>query len=192
MRFVFVMTLSIAAVSTVHAQPTSAYYGLSYGQFNYAEADGTGTEIVSGDTDSYRLVVGYQFTENLSFEGGWGQTSTLRDSTFLDIGFPFGVVPLNFEYETDILTVRFLGVLPFDNGITLLGGLGYAEMDQEINVEYVGVVQGSADIEEGQMTYYAGVQYEWERVALRLAYEKYDPPTGVDIDETSLSFFYKL
>ncbi len=40
--------------------------------------------------------------------------------------------------------------------------------------------------------YYVGAQYDWDRVALRLAYEQYDIDGGVDATETSLTFFYKL
>lgn len=186
------MALAFAAVSTAEAQPTSAYYGLALGEFDYSEDDDAGNEALADTADSYRLMVGYQFTENLAFEGGWGQVDDIADSTFVDFGFPIGVVPTHVRYEIEILTVRFLGVLPLDSGITLLGGLGYADMKIDLTVDYEGLGQVSFDGDEGDLTYFAGVQYDWERVALRLGYEKYDTSSGVDIDETSLAFFYKL
>jgi Outer membrane protein beta-barrel domain len=192
MRYVLVMVLAIAVVPAGGAQPASAYYGLAYGSFDYSEDDGLGNEIVTDTTDSYRLMVGYQFNEHLAFEGGWGKTSSIVDSTAFDAGPPFGIVAIDFHSDIEILTVRFLGVLPFDSGITMLGGLGYADMKQDVTIDYIGFGQQSYDVDGGEVTYFAGVQYDWERVALRLGYEKYDMGNGVDIAETSLAFFYKL
>jgi len=191
-RFVLVMALALAAVSAAQAQPTSAYYGLALGSFDYSEDDSQGTEVFADTADSYRLMVGYQFTENLAFEGGWGQVSDIEDSFEIDFGFPFGIVPVHVRHEIEILTVRFVGVLPFDNGITLLGGLGYADMKWDATVDYEGLGQDTVELDEGDLTYFAGVQYDWERIALRLGYEKYDTSEGFEIDEASLAFFYKL
>jgi hypothetical protein len=89
--------------------------------------------------------------------------------------------------------VRFLGVVPFDSGITLLGGLGYADMDWEALFSFGDFGQLELDLSEGDLTYFAGVQYDWDSFAVRLGYEKYDASEDfVDIDETSISFFYKL
>ena len=50
----------------------------------------------------------------------------------------------------------------------------------------------SVDEDENNPGYYAGVQYDWERFAMRLGYEKFDLDGDRDADETMLSFFYKL
>jgi hypothetical protein len=42
------------------------------------------------------------------------------------------------------------------------------------------------------VTYFAGAQYDWDRFAIRLGYEKYDFGGDVDVDETSVTFWYKL
>jgi len=193
MRFLVFIALAIAAVPAARAQPTSAYYGLQIGEFDYRESDDLGSNLIDDTVSSYRLMVGYQFTENLAFEGGWGKTDDVVAHFPLDLGFPVGVVDTTLKYEFEILTVRFLGVLPFDNGITLLGGMGYADMDWEGTIDYGGYGQDSGDLSEGDITYFAGVQYDWERFAIRLAYDKYDLSSDYsDIDETSISFFYKL
>ena len=40
--------------------------------------------------------------------------------------------------------------------------------------------------------YYFGAQYDWDRVAVRLGYEKFDFDGDIDVTETMLTFFYKL
>jgi hypothetical protein len=193
MRFLLLVALAMTVVPAALAQPTSAYYGLAIGEFDYREDDGLGTDVVTDKVDSYRLMVGYQFTENLAFEGGWGTTDDVVEPVDFNFGFPVGVLPGTVTYEFEILTVRFLGVLPFDNGITLLGGLGYADMDWEGLFNFGDFGQVELDLSEGDLTYFAGVQYDWDSFAIRLGYEKYDVSEDfIDIDETSLAFFYKL
>jgi hypothetical protein len=88
--------------------------------------------------------------------------------------------------------IRMLGVMNFDSGFTVVGGIGYAEMNQDF------VIDGqTADQDVGEPTYYVGAQYDWDRFGLRLAYEKYEFPGGAfnddgDIKETTLTFFYRL
>ena len=76
-----------------------------------------------------------------------------------------------------MLTIRLVGVLPFDNGISLMAGLGYADVEQDIDLTLNGVPAVSGEISENNPAYYVGVQYDWDRVALRLAYEQYDLAT---------------
>ena len=193
MRFLVFIALAIAAVPAAEAQPTSAYYGIQIGEFDYREDNDDGTIFAAEKVDSYRLMVGYQFTENLAFEGGWGKTDDVVETQEFDAGFPVGIVQGTVKYEFEILTVRFLGVFPFDSGITLLGGLGYADMDWEGSLDFGALGRLEADLSEGDLTYFVGVQYDWDSFALRLGYEKYDVSHDViDIDETSLAFFYKL
>jgi OOP family OmpA-OmpF porin len=90
-----------------------------------------------------------------------------------------------------MLTLRLLGVLPFDNGISLVGGLSYADVEQDITLSD-GNSQASFEFSSNDPAYYIGAQYDWDRIALRLAYEKYDFDGDVDGAETTLTFFYKL
>lgn len=187
MKQLLLVLVALVAAPMAYAQPESAYYGLSLGEFDYDEGEGGIADTVS----SWRLMVGYQFMEHLGVEGGYGRTGTIRDSQTV-VPFP-GATPIELGFAGDfkIFTIRLLGVLPFDNGVSLLGGLGYADLKEEFDISVGGQVQ-SGDISGNEPTYYIGAQYDWDRVAVRLAYEKYDFSGGVDGKETSITFFYKL
>lgn len=194
MKHLFLALLALGAASAVQAQPDSAYYGLALGTFDYEEEDNFGGDFLSDSVSSYRLMVGYQFMEHLGVEGGYGETGTIRDTATVTVFGPNGLqqVPLAFSSEFKILTIRLLGILPFDNGISLLGGLSYADMRQDIDFSLNGGPEQSTDIDGNEPAYYFGVQYDWDRVAVRLGYEKYDFSGDIDVNETMLTFFYKL
>jgi hypothetical protein len=65
-------------------------------------------------------------------------------------------------------------------------------MKQDVALTISGLGEQSFDADGSEPAYYVGAQYGWDRIALRLSYEKYDFSGGVDVDETSLTFFYKL
>jgi len=122
---------------------------------------------------------------------GYGETGTIRDSLqFQD--FAGTTHTVDFSSEFKILTVRLLGVLPFDNGVSLLAGLAYADVKQDFSLNIDGLQGSSGDISGNEPAYYAAVQYDWDRFAMRLGYEKYDFDGGLDVVETSITFFYKL
>ncbi len=176
MKHALLALLVFAAASTVQAQSGSAYYGLSIGEFDYDE----GEDLFADSVRSYRLMITYLFHEHLAVEGGYAETSTLRDVQTVD--FPgFGPLDVAFESDFKILTVRLLGVLPFDNGISLLGGFGYADSKQDITIDFGGLGQNSGDIDENAPAYYVAAQYDWDRAAVRLGYEKYDLDGGLGV-----------
>jgi opacity protein-like surface antigen len=177
--------LALVAAPAADAQDGSAYYGIAFGDFEYDEGDFG----ISDKASSWRLMINYQFMEYLAVEGGYGQTGTLRE-TFAVPTFPTGTTDLNLSADFQILTVRLLGVLPLDN-FKLLGGLGYSDMKGDFELTF-GVDSASVDIDSNEPGYYVGVQYDWDRVAVRLGYEKFDFDGDVDVAETMLSFFYKL
>lgn len=191
MRYALLLVGALALSPSANAQYGTAYYGVAVGSFDYAEENFIGEPLFDASGDSYRLMVGYMFNEYMAFEGGWGKARSLTDSSDFELsGFPYTV---DFRSEFKILTVRLLGVLPFDNGITLLGGIGYADMDQDASYDIVGLNSQRLETEDGVPTYFAGVQYDWDRVAVRFSYEKYgDYDDVIGIDETSIAFFYKL
>jgi hypothetical protein len=191
MKYLLLLVSALALAPSAYAQYDTAYYGVALGGFDYSEENFIGERLFDASGDSYRLMVGYLFNEHMAFEGGYGKARSLTDSSdFESFGTPFTV---NFRSEFKILTVRFLGVLPFENGITLLGGLGYADMDQDAVYDLVGIGEQPLETEDGVPTYFAGVQYDWDRVAVRFAYEKYgDYDDVIGIEETSVAFFYKL
>jgi hypothetical protein len=190
MKNLLVVLLALAAIGGAGAQPEHAYYGVALGSFDYAENDFSGNELITDKVSSYRLMVGYQFMEHLAVEGGYGETGTIRDAFTVPL-FPAGTANLSFSGEFKILTIRLLGVFSFDNGISLYGGLGYSDMKLDFELTD-GVNSLSNDETTNEPGYYAGVGYDWDRVGVRLGYEKYDFEGDVDVNETSVSFFYKL
>ena len=180
--------LALAPAPAANAQDGTAYYGLSIGEIDYAD------EPFDDSVNAWHLMVGYMFLEHLGVEGSYGQSETIRDSETFPGLFPGQEDVLSYESELDqILTIRLIGVLPFgDTGISLIGGIGYADIEQEIELAVDGQLFASGEISGSNPAYYAAVQYDWERIALRLGYEKYDFDAGVDAEEISLNFFYKL
>jgi hypothetical protein len=187
MRKAIAALLALASTSVVEAQlGTSAYYGVALGSFDYEENADAFFTGWNDTADSWRVMVGYQFSEYLAVEGGYGKTSTLAGTAVLG-----GNLDLAFTNEFKSLMVRLLGVLPFDNGVSLLGGIGYADGEENITIAGPFGTQ-SGDLSLGEPTLFAGAQYDWDRVALRLGYEKYDLEGDRDASEVTLSFFYKL
>jgi len=178
----------LAAAPAAHAQDGTAYYGLAIGEFDYEDNFFQGFEGFSDSASTWHLQVGYQFMEHLAVEGAYGESKTIRDTNIL--------LGDEVTYDTGldrILTIRLLGVLPFGkSGFSVMGGLGYADIKQEIDIYVNGQRVLSGDVSANNPAYFLGAQYDFERIALRLGYEKYDFDGDVDATETSLTFFYKL
>jgi opacity protein-like surface antigen len=185
--------VALGVAPVVDAQDGTAYYGISLGEFDYTEEDGAGGDLFSDSVSAWHLMVGYQFMEHLAVEGSYGQSDTIRDTRTFPGLLPGTQDEVTFVSELDqIFTIRLVGVLPFENGISLMAGVGYADIKQDIEIIVNGITRVTGEGDGNNPAYYAGVQYDWDRVALRLAYEQYDIDGGVDATETSLTFFYKL
>jgi len=190
MKKLLCAVFALFGASAIHAQPEFAYYGLSVGDFEYKE-EFLGQEIFSDTGRSYHLMVGYQFMEHLTVEGGYGKTNTLRGTN--DVLFQ---PPITFSVDFQVLTLRLLGVLPFDNGLALLGGIAYSDMKQGFT-QTNGIQTFSDDQSSNDPSFYAAAQYNWERFAVRVGFDKRDfgdTPFGEvgEVTETSITFFYKL
>jgi len=186
MRYLFA-AIAIACAAVAQAQDGAAYYGLQLGAFNYEEEAGPGFSGLKDSPTSWRAMIGYQFSDHLGVEGGWGKTGGINDTATLS-----GLGTLNYHSEfSSILIVRLLGVLPLDN-FRLMGGLGWADMKQKESFSINTGPTQSVKSSGGEATYFAGAQYDWERFALRLGYEKFDFGGDVNVDETSITFWYKL
>src|SRR5688572_163281 len=100
--------LVLAAAPSVDAQPESAYYGISIGEFDYTD-NGFGDELFADSVSAWHLMVGYQFMEHLSVEGAYGQSSTIRSTrSFFD---PQSGETDEVEFVSElerILTIRLL------------------------------------------------------------------------------------
>lgn len=199
-RLLTLALLSWAPTPAIEAQLDSAYYGVSIGEFDYStRAAGLGDKF-NDSASSWRVMAGFQLTEHFALEGGYGETSTVRDTASAS---PPSTAELGFETELHkIFTVRGLGTLPFDSGLSLMAGVGFFTFEQEVSLSINGAPFLSADVDSegfGNFTYYLGAQYDWDRVAVRLSYEKWDFDSsavlvfvGGDAEEVALSFFYKL
>jgi OOP family OmpA-OmpF porin len=188
---------ALAITSLAHAQLESAYYGLSIGEIDYTDSGVFPGAILADTVSSWRLMVGYQFMEHLGVEGSYGESSTIRDTETVTLPGGTDLFDLAFEGEfSKLLTIRVLGTLPFDNGISLMAGLGYVdfELDAIAYLRLGGETLATGDFSysDGRPSYYVGAQYDWDRVALRLGYEKFDLDGDVDAEEVSLTFFYKI
>ena len=81
-----------------------------------------------------------------------------------------------------------------------MAGVAFVYIEQNVALSLNGVPFLSGEIDrQGQLAYYLGAQYDWDRVALRLSYEKLDFGSDAalifidaDAHEVALSFFYKL
>jgi opacity protein-like surface antigen len=178
----------LAAAPAAHAQDGTAYYGLAIGEFDYEDNFFQGFEAFSDSASTWHLQVGYQFMEHLAVEGSYGESKTIRDTNIL--------LGDEVTYDTGldrILTIRLLGVIPFGkSGFSVMGGIGYADIKQEIDIYVNGQRVLNGDVSANNPAYFVGAQYDFDRLALRLGYEKYDLDGDVDAVETSLTFFYKL
>ena len=181
----------LSAAPALHAQDGTAYYGVSIGEIDYSDSESVLGATFSDSVSSWRLMVGYQFMEHLGVEGSYGESSTVHDN----VAFVLGGESIDLGFETGydkILTIRLLGTLPFDNGFSLMAGLGYADFDQGASLRVNGEVVATADFSDNRPAYYFGAQYDFDRIALRLGYEKFDLDGDVDTEEISLTFFYKI
>lgn len=181
---------ALASVQCAQAQPESAYYGLSFGSFDYTDKIFVESPF-SDSASTWHLMVGYQFMEHLAVEGSYGKSGTIRSQHSLQIFSPqFEDVEFTTELER-MLTVRLLGVLPFDNGLSLMAGIGYVDTKQDVRFTASGDPFLEGDASDNHPAYYFGVQYDFDRIALRLGYQKFDMDFA-DGKETSITFFYKL
>jgi hypothetical protein len=64
-------------------------------------------------------------------------------------------------------------------------------MKQDFDFTFAGT-PSSGDATSNEPTIFLGAQYDWDRVAVRVGYEKYDFGSEVEIKETSVTVFYKL
>ena len=149
--------------------------------------------LVLADTaSSYRLMVGYQFMEHLGVEGGYGKTGTIRDTRN-------GVRRFRRPAPSLSTSAR---VQDADDALAWRPAVRQRHVaarrarlrrhEQEVDCSPMaefGIGQSTSRERAG---YYFGAQYDWDRVAIRLGYEKYDFDGDIDVTETMLTFFYKL
>ena len=198
-RLLALSVLAWALTPTIEAQEEPVYYGLSIGEFDYSDrAAGLPGAAFHESASSWRILISYQFLKHFAFEGTYGETGTVRDTA---TGPPPASTELAFETElSKILGFRALATFPFDNGLSLMAGAGFVNFEQDIALTLNGTPFARGEVDRGgTLSFYLGAQYDWERVAMRLSYEKWDFDStaallfvGAGAQEVALSFFYKL
>ena len=118
-----------------------------------------------------------------------------HDSRQRDVpDFPGRRTSSRLRSEFKILTIRLLGVLPFDNGISLLGRPRLRRRRSRtsaVNVDGRGA-SSRRDQRQRARVLRRALNTTGIAFAMRLGYEKYDFDGDLDVVETSMTFFYKL
>ena len=180
MKHLIYLGMSLAFVHAAAAQEANSgpYMGFSVGSFSYEEEDEESGLVIDDTSTGYRLMGGYRFTDNFAVEGGWGKTGDIQDSYTESIP-PFGNFTLNISGEYEVLTVRALGIIPFER-VSLLGGLGYYSADLDLTVGIPGFGEGSASDSDDGATLVGGLEFNLERIDIRTELEWFDVDDGAE------------
>ena len=176
MKYLICLGLSAAFVYGAAAQDRAGpYAGFSAASFSFEEDDEElpfGIPNIDDTTTAFRLIGGYRFSDNFALEGGWGKTGDVEESVT-----PIPNFTLNIGAEFEVLTVRALGILPFER-TSVLGGLGYYDADVELTASLTGFGSESEDTSEDGITLIGGFEFNLERVDIRTELEWFDVDDG--------------
>jgi OmpA-OmpF porin, OOP family len=148
------VAMSVSAGAVAQGMMTGFYAGLDVGQTEAGDEDDTG----------FKIFGGYRFHQNIAAELGYG--------LLVDKG---GV-------EVTTLEVVAVGIFPLANQFSILGKLGFANVDVETPF-------GSDD--KTELTYGIGAQYDFTRnLGARLQWQRYD--TDEEVDFFSIGVLWKF
>lgn len=190
MKYLICLGLSFAVVQGAAAQERGgAYIGFSLGSFSYEEEDpDLGVTIVDDSATAYRILGGYRFSENFAVEGGWGKTGDLEE-TFTEFIPGFGNLTLNMSGDYEVLTVRAVGIVPFEN-ISLIGGVGYYDADLNATISVTGLGSFAAEGSDDGATLVGGIEFNLERIDIRAELEWFDTESSVDASDISVGVLF--
>lgn len=187
-----IMLLGISAAA--QAQETRGVYaGVSLGYFNYEEdGDNIGAPI-SESTASSGLLGGYQFNSVYALELGWGRTGTFTEQFrgFDQVG---EAATLEFSGEYEITTLRFMAFAPFAN-LAMFGGGGYFDATLDASVRFDSSIDSfsmTEQLTDDGLTVVGGIQYEFNRIALRGAYEWFDTDNDVEAQGINVTALFRF
>lgn len=186
-RYLTSLVVCLGLAGTVQAQEISGgYVGLAAGYFSYEDRFEQVSLTLSDNTTAYRFVGGYQLNSVYTIEASWQKTDPI-DSSFAARDQAGNLITLDIGTEHDIAAVRFLALAPF-RGLSMFGGIGYFDMTAETTME-LGTPDGRfVDVTEADhngVTAVGGMQYDWDRIALRGEYEWFD--TDGEAEATSIN-----
>lgn len=192
MKHLVYLGVSLAFVHAAAAQGNrGGYMGFSLGSLSYEEEDEDfGVEVIDDTTSAYRIIGGYRFNDNFALEGGWGETGDIEGG-FTEFIPGIGDITLNLSGEYEVLTVRALGIVPFER-VSLLGGVGYydADLDFTISVTGFGAVEGEAG--DDGATLVGGFEFNLEHLDIRTEIEWFDSDDAVQAWDFSVGLLFRF
>jgi OOP family OmpA-OmpF porin len=121
----------------------------------YAGAEVGQADFGTDDDTAFKILGGYQFHTNIAAEIGYGMLFDKNSA------------------EVTSLEAVAVGIFPLANQFSIIGKLGFANVDVETPV-------GSDD--KTELTYGVGVQYDFNRnLGLRAQWQRYDTDEEVDL-----------
>lgn len=192
MKYLVCLAMSLAFVQAAGAQERSgAYMGFSIGSFTYEEQDDElGITVVDDSASAYRIMGGYRFNDNFAVEGGWGETGDLEES-FSAFVPGFGNLTLNMKGDYEVLTVRALGIVPFDK-VSLIGGVGYFDAELNATVSVTGLGSGDAEASDDGATLVGGLEFNLQRVDIRTELEWFDTDDDIEAWDVSVGVLFRF
>jgi opacity protein-like surface antigen len=193
----FFLTCFLLTTSIVQAQEEkSGFVGLSYGNLSIEAYDELDFELFSESGDQLKLLGGYRVNENFAFEAGWSNTSGIDDS-FSGFLPCCGDVTENANVDIDTLTLRAVGIIPFDR-MSLFGALGYYDASFSGTYSYMDDFESiSFNVgdfyDDSGATVAAGIQFDFDSgLSLRGEAEYFDTPSDVDAYAINIGVLYYL
>lgn len=101
--------------------------------YNAAGLNSQSTDVDKSDL-GYSLFVGYRFNEHWAIEGGFqdlGDRSVNFFGSTTDLNAYYDLAEEVYPETADGLSLSILGSIPFDNGLTLTGKLGYFDWEMD-------------------------------------------------------------
>lgn len=194
MRVVAGLLLLIGLSAAAEAQEIRGIYaGVAAGYFGYDEdGDNLGAPI-SEHASAYRVLAGYQFNSVYGLEVSWGKTQRFTEHLR---GFDTsgGPVALDIGGEYEIKALRFVAFAPFSN-FGMFGGGGYYDATLDASYRFrtsTDISTGTTQDTDNGLTAFGGIQYEFERIAVRGEYEWFDAADGVNIQSVNVAAIFRF
>lgn len=138
------MFKKIALAAALAAVASSSFAADTMSYYAGVDAGTTKIDAFSGHKTSFGGFIGVQLTENLAIEGGYRR---LGD-------FDQRVGSVNVGVTADQAALSLVGTLPFGNGFSAIGRIGYNRLDAEASVGNVKVGDNTS-----KALYGAGIAY---------------------------------
>lgn len=194
MRYITGLLGLLCLGATAQAQEIRGVYaGLSLGYLSYEESgDNLGVPISEG-ASAYRIVGGYQFNSVYALEAGWGESGTFTER-FGGFDQSGEDVSLELSGEYELATLRFIATAPFSS-FGMFGGAGYYDATLKASSRFqssAGINTASGEDTDDGLTVVGGVQYEFDRIALRGEYEWFDTDDGVETQSINVTAIFRF